>query len=148
MKRLAIPLAILLALSIILTACTSSPAQAPFVYGVWADYDASLSGVMRVNQDGQNPTTLAEDSNGIFLFQLVTYHNYAAPLSPDGQYLALYLKDTAGLELNIHSRHFQCTHPFIFDNSRSYSGYGGIFSQAVSMPTPSLIATNISLSSR
>jgi dipeptidyl aminopeptidase/acylaminoacyl peptidase len=102
MKRLAIPLTILLALSFILTACTSSPAQAPFVYGVWADYDASLSSVMRVNQDGQNPTTLAEDSNGIFLFQLVTYHNYAAPLSPDGQYLALYLKDTAGIwSLNI-----------------------------------------------
>lgn len=102
MKRLAIALTILLALSFILTACTSSPAQAPFVYGVWADYDASLSSVMRVNQDGQNPTTLAEDSNGIFLFQLVTYHNYAAPLSPDGQYLALYLKDAEGIwNLNI-----------------------------------------------
>ncbi|HWQ45266.1 MAG TPA: hypothetical protein VN376_00285 [Longilinea sp.] len=102
MKRLAIPLTILLALSFIITACTSSPTQVPFVYGVWTDYDAALSSVMRVDQDGQSPTVLAQDSNGIFLFQLVTYHNYYAPLSPDGQYLALYLKDAEGIwSLNI-----------------------------------------------
>ena len=92
--RIIFLICVLLSASMALSACIPTNNVPPLIYGVWDDFASPLNYVVRVDPDGQNKAIMAQGENGIFLFQFLTRHNYSAPLSADGNYLAVYLNDS------------------------------------------------------
>ena len=75
---------------LILTLSACSVEQKPIIYGVWDQFDRPLSAVNRVDASGSNNAVILSNSSGLSVFQFITKHNYASPISPDGKYIAIY----------------------------------------------------------
>lgn len=93
-------LALLLILAAILTGCNTD--NTPLVYGTWDQPDSPLKTIRRVNADGSSPASIIESTVGLVVQKYSSRHNYANPLSPDGNFLSVYAQNEEGdWELNI-----------------------------------------------
>ncbi len=83
-----------------LSACNQS--SKPIIYGVWEQYESPLSSVNRIDSNGTNNAVIHANTKGISVFQFITKHNYASPVSPDGKLIAVYsLADDGFWELQL-----------------------------------------------
>jgi Tol biopolymer transport system component len=91
---------LLLFLTVILAGCNTD--NTPLVYGTWDQPDSSLKTIRRVNADGSSPASIIESTVGLVVQKYSSRHNYANPISPDGNFLSVYAQNEEGnWELNI-----------------------------------------------
>ena len=91
---------LLLILAAILAGCNTD--NTPLVYGTWDQPDSPLKTIRRVNADGSSPASIIESTIGLVVQKYSGRHNYANPLSPDGNFLSVYAQNEEGnWELNI-----------------------------------------------
>ncbi len=79
--------ALLLILATLLAGCNTD--NTPLVYGTWDQPDSPLKTIRRVNADGSSPASIIESTTGLVVQKYTNRHNYANPLSPDGNFLSV-----------------------------------------------------------
>lgn len=86
--------------SLLLASCSTN--QKPIIYGTWNQFDAPLTSVNRIDSSGMNNAVILSNTSALSVFQFITKHNYASPISPDGSLIAIYNLAADGLwELQI-----------------------------------------------
>ncbi len=92
--------ALLLFLAALLAGCNTD--STPLVYGTWDQPDSPLKTIRRVNADGSSPASIIESTVGLVVQKYTGRHNYANPISPDGNFLSVYAQNEEGnWELNL-----------------------------------------------
>lgn len=92
--------------SLLLASCSTN--QKPIIYGTWNQFDAPLTSVNRIDSSGMNNAVILSNASALSVFQFITKHNYASPISPDGSFIAIYNLAADGLwELQIRTTQFE-----------------------------------------
>ncbi len=73
--------------ALLLAGCNTD--STPLVYGIWDQPDSPLKSIHRVNADGSSPASIIESTTGLVVQKYSSRHNYANPLSPDGNFLSV-----------------------------------------------------------
>ncbi|HTX80048.1 MAG TPA: WD40 repeat domain-containing protein [Longilinea sp.] len=82
--------------TVLLAACGSGTQPNPYIYGVWSAFGQPMTSIVSLSQDAKKKVVVMSDSKGLTLNDFTTKHNYSYPISPEGNYVAVYNQNSQG----------------------------------------------------